>query len=69
MGKLKPIPAFKTEAEERKFWESHDCRLEQGRARALSKAEAFDYRDFNSAAAGLAGSRSPPTSATCRISR
>src|ERR1700743_2969199 len=24
MGKLKPIPAFKTEAEERKFWETHD---------------------------------------------
>ena len=24
MTKLKPIPAFKTEAEERKFWETHD---------------------------------------------
>jgi predicted DNA binding CopG/RHH family protein len=24
MKKLKPIPAFKTEAEERKFWETHD---------------------------------------------
>jgi hypothetical protein len=24
MSKLKPIPAFKTEAEERKFWEMHD---------------------------------------------
>src|ERR1700682_668981 len=24
MSKLKPIPAFKTEAEERKFWETHD---------------------------------------------
>jgi predicted DNA binding CopG/RHH family protein len=24
MGKLKSIPAFKTEAEERKFWETHD---------------------------------------------
>jgi hypothetical protein len=24
MNKLKPIPAFKTEAEERKFWETHD---------------------------------------------
>ena len=24
MGKVKSIPAFKTEAEERKFWETHD---------------------------------------------
>jgi predicted DNA binding CopG/RHH family protein len=24
MKKLKPIPAFKSEAEERKFWETHD---------------------------------------------
>ena len=24
MTKLKPIPTFKTEAEERKFWETHD---------------------------------------------
>jgi hypothetical protein len=24
MKKLKPVPAFKTEAEERKFWETHD---------------------------------------------
>ncbi|HEY8337679.1 MAG TPA: BrnA antitoxin family protein [Tardiphaga sp.] len=24
MSKLKPIPAFKGEAEERKFWETHD---------------------------------------------
>ena len=24
MKKLKPIPAFKTEAQERKFWETHD---------------------------------------------
>lgn len=24
MGKLKPIPAFASEAEERAFWESHD---------------------------------------------
>jgi predicted DNA binding CopG/RHH family protein len=24
MKKLKPIPAFKTEAEERQFWETHD---------------------------------------------
>ncbi|MEW6768093.1 MAG: BrnA antitoxin family protein [Pseudomonadota bacterium] len=24
MSKLKPIPSFKSEAEERKFWETHD---------------------------------------------
>lgn len=24
MRKLKPIPAFESEAEERKFWETHD---------------------------------------------
>jgi hypothetical protein len=24
MSRPKPIPAFKTEAEERKFWETHD---------------------------------------------
>jgi predicted DNA binding CopG/RHH family protein len=24
MSKRKPVPAFKSEAEERKFWESHD---------------------------------------------
>lgn len=24
MSKLKPVPAFKSEAEERKFWETHD---------------------------------------------
>jgi predicted DNA binding CopG/RHH family protein len=24
MSKLKPIPHFKTESEERKFWETHD---------------------------------------------
>jgi predicted DNA binding CopG/RHH family protein len=24
MNKLKPVPRFKTEAEERKFWETHD---------------------------------------------
>jgi predicted DNA binding CopG/RHH family protein len=24
MSKLKPVPAFKNEAEERKFWETHD---------------------------------------------
>lgn len=24
MSKLKPVPAFKNEAEERRFWETHD---------------------------------------------
>jgi predicted DNA binding CopG/RHH family protein len=34
MSKLKSIPAFKTEAEERKFWETHD---------------STDYIDWNKA--------------------
>jgi hypothetical protein len=34
MKKLKPIPAFKTEADERKFWETHD---------------STDYVDFSKA--------------------
>ena len=34
MNKLKSIPAFKTEAEERKFWETHDSTdyIDWGRA-------------------------------------
>jgi hypothetical protein len=59
MKKLKPIPTFKTEADERKFWETPRLhrlpRLEQGRARALSEPETLDHGDFNSPAAGLAG--------------
>jgi predicted DNA binding CopG/RHH family protein len=34
MSKRKPIPAFKSEAEERKFWETHD---------------STDYVDWNTA--------------------
>jgi hypothetical protein len=37
--KRKPIPAFRSEAEERRFWESHDSSpisLGQGPARPLS---------------------------------
>jgi hypothetical protein len=57
MKRPKTAPAFKTEAEERKFWETRVHRLrrlEQGPARALSKPEAFNHGDFNSTAAGLA---------------
>jgi CopG antitoxin of type II toxin-antitoxin system len=59
MKKLKPIPSFETEAQERKFWETHDTTdylgLEQGAARALSKLEALNNHDFNTAATRLAG--------------
>lgn len=34
MSKRKPVPAFKSEAEERKFWETHD---------------STDYVDWNTA--------------------
>jgi CopG antitoxin of type II toxin-antitoxin system len=59
MKKPKTPPAFKTEAEERKFWETHNSTdyidWSKGRTRAVSKPEAFDNSDFNSIAAGPAG--------------
>jgi hypothetical protein len=58
MSKVKPIPTFKTEAEERKFWETHDSTdyIDWSEAeRALSNPQAFNDRDFNSLAARLAG--------------
>ena len=43
---LKAIPKFRSEAEERRFWDTHDSerlrRLEQGGARAASKPQAVD---------------------------
>ena len=65
MSKLKSIPAFKTEAEEQKFWETHDStdyidwsKAERARLPNLKpsrKPEALDHGDLHSAAAGLAG--------------
>jgi len=51
-------PKFKTEAEERKFWETHDSAdyIDWSKAeRALSEPQAVDDGDFNSSAAGPAG--------------
>ena len=46
--KLKPIPRFKTETEERKFWETHDStdyidwsRAERARFQNLTEAAAL----------------------------
>jgi hypothetical protein len=58
MSKLKSIPAFKTEAEARKFWEAHDSTDYIGSSKAervrFPKSEALDYSDLNSPAARLA---------------
>ena len=67
MSKPKSIPAFKTEAEERKFCGTHD---------------STDYIDWSTAerarlsnlkpstrSISICRSRSLPTTATCRISR
>jgi hypothetical protein len=51
--KLKPIPKFASEAEERAFWEDeserHDgiLRLEQGEARHLPQSSALDQRTLS----------------------
>ena len=41
--RLKSLPKFWSEAEERQFWEAHDSSeyIEQGRAGALCKPEAI----------------------------
>ena len=58
--KLKPIPEFRSEAEERKFWETHDfdriCGLVEGPVGSLSQPEALD--DVNLLAAADWPSRS-----------
>jgi len=49
MSKLKSIPAFKTEAEERKFWETHDSTdyIDWSKSeRALSKPEIHRGSDI-----------------------
>ena len=49
MNKAKKTPEFKSEAEERAFWESHDSTefrgLETGTARPIPKLEAV-YQDY-----------------------
>ena len=48
--KPKSIPKFRSEAEERRFWETHDSgdfvELDQGRAAALSKPQAVNDCDL-----------------------
>ena len=52
--KLKPVPKFRNEAEERRFWETHElqrlCRLERVRAGALAKSQAVNDLDFPASA-------------------
>ena len=48
MSKLKSIPAFKTEAEERKFWETHD---------------SIDYVDWSKGVRGRFPNLKPSTTA------
>ena len=58
MKKPKPLPSFKTEAEERKFWETHDSTdyIDWSKAERvrLPNLKPFNHGDFNSFAAGLA---------------
>jgi hypothetical protein len=56
MKKPRPLPSFKTEAEERKFWETHDSTdyIDWSKAERVRLPEAFNHGDFNSFAAGLA---------------
>jgi hypothetical protein len=70
MKKLKPIPTFKTEADERKFWETHDT------ADYLdwSKAQRVRFPNLKPSTATISirlpvslpsRSKSPPTNVTC----
>ena len=59
MSKLKPIPSFKTEAEKRKFWETHDSTdyIDWSKAERVRfpNLKPSTTGDFNLSAAGLAG--------------
>jgi hypothetical protein len=74
MKKLKPIPTFKTEAQKRKFWKSHDSTDYLD----WSKAERVCFPNLKPSTTvisirlplGLLEQiKKPPTSATCHISR
>jgi hypothetical protein len=75
MSKLKSIPAFKTEADERKFWETHDSTdyIDWSKAERVRFPNPGSRRprrsQFACHWACWSRSRSPPTSATFRISR
>ena len=51
---LKSLPKFRSEAEERQFWETDDSSeyIEQGRAGALSKSKAIDDCNIATPAGG-----------------
>jgi hypothetical protein len=56
MKKPKPLPSFKTEAEERKFWETHDSTdyIDWSKAERVRLPNLKPSTNFNSFAAGLA---------------
>ena len=62
MSKLKPIPVFKNEAEEREFWESHDTTeyLDLSKARRVHFPNLKPSAAPESAAAGRPGERRDP---------
>lgn len=64
MSELKSIPAFKTEVEERKFWETHDStgHIDWSKAERVrfSEPEALDHGNVDSSAARLAGADQDP---------
>ncbi len=73
MKKPKPVPAFKTEAEERKFWETHNSTdyidwSKADRVRFPNLKPSTTAFQFACRWACWSKSRSPPTSATCRTS-
>jgi hypothetical protein len=74
MKKAKPLPTFKTEAEERKFWETHDSTDYVD----WSKAERVRFPNLKPSTTAISirlplglleQIRSPPTSVMCPISR
>lgn len=74
MSKLKPISAFKSEAEKRKFWETHDSThyIDWSKARRVrlpNLKPSTTAISLRLPVSLLEQSRSPPTNATCRTSR
>ena len=55
MKKPKPVPTFKTEAEERKFWETHDSTDYVG----WSKAERVRFPNLKASISSFDGNSGP----------
>ena len=57
--KLKSVPKFRNEAEERRFWETHNSTdyvdWRKSRTRALAQSQAVHHCDFSAATGHLAG--------------